>query len=620
MKTLGYALLLLPLLAGCRPSPGTPDYSGQGPHSQDDGGSNPDVFPGPFPFQAGQRRLGVGFYEGGRSDDIAIDNATTHVYLYEATVTMEPSTDRVEGRNADLLVHAGKAWLGFGIHWDTPRNMDTWKMLHVSLKSADPGFSDVKIGMNDADGSVQLDAKKYGYANDGQWHHLAIPVADFVAGGLALNAVNAPFVLIAGQGVAADKLLLDNLYFTTATTGGSGSDGGTDGGTEPDVLPGPFPYQQGQARLGVGFYEGGRSEDVVIDNATTHIYLYEATVTMEPSTERVEGRNADLLVHAGKAWLGLGIHWDTARDLSAWKTLHVSLKSEDTGFADVKIGMNDADGSIQLDVKKYGYANDGEWHHLAIPVADFVAGGLTLNDIKAPFVLAAGQGEAADKLLLDNLYFSTETTGGSGSDGGTDGGTEPEMLPGPFPYQQGQARLGVGFYEGGRSEDIVIDNTTTHVYLYEATVTIEPSTERIEGRSADALVHAGKAWLGLGIHWDSARDLSTWKTMHVSLNSDDTGFSDVKIGMNDTARSVQLDIKKYGYANDGQWHHLAIPVADFVAGACSSASSTRPSCSSRARAWWRTGCCSTTCTSRRTERPAADGAGRALMKTEAHCW
>ncbi|MFE8595832.1 hypothetical protein [Archangium violaceum] len=216
-KLAGYAVLAL--LAACRPDPGLSDYENQGPTNPGTGDpdTDPDVLPGPFPYQTGQRRLGVGFYEGGRSDDIAVDNTTTHVYLYEGTVTLEPSSTRVEGKSADLLVHAGKAWLGLGVHWNTTRNLSAWKTLHVSLRSSDPGFSAVKVGMNYLDGtdkSVQLDVEKYGYRNDGEWHHLAIPLADFTAGGLKLNVVSSPFALIAGGGAPADKLLLDNLYFT----------------------------------------------------------------------------------------------------------------------------------------------------------------------------------------------------------------------------------------------------------------------------------------------------------------------------------------------------------------------------------------------------------------------
>lgn len=207
---------LLLVLAGCRPEPGESDYANQGGFSHNpDGGTEPtsDVLPGPFPFEAGKKRLGVGFYEGGRSDDVPVDNTTSHIYLYEGTVTIEPSDTHIEGRSADLLVHAGKTWLGLGVHWDTPHNLDAWKTLHVSLRSSDPGFANVSIGMNDTE-SIQLPAKDYGYVNDGEWHHVAIPLTAFTAKGLNLAAVQSPFVLIAGQGAPADKLVLDNLYFT----------------------------------------------------------------------------------------------------------------------------------------------------------------------------------------------------------------------------------------------------------------------------------------------------------------------------------------------------------------------------------------------------------------------
>ncbi|MCE9673881.1 hypothetical protein LY474_39410 [Myxococcus stipitatus] len=209
------ACMLLLALASCRPDPGDSDYENHQPTNPDDPGpgGEDENLPGPFPFQAGQRRLSVGFYEGGKSEEIAINDTDTHVFLYEGTLTMETSTTRVEGKVANRVVHAGKTWLGFGIHWDAPHNLDGWKTLHVSLNSADPGFASVKIGMSDTQG-IQVDVGKYGYVNDGQWHHVAIPVSEFTSAGVKLNAIQAPFVFIAGQGPAGNSLLFDNLYFT----------------------------------------------------------------------------------------------------------------------------------------------------------------------------------------------------------------------------------------------------------------------------------------------------------------------------------------------------------------------------------------------------------------------
>ncbi|GMU05828.1 hypothetical protein [Corallococcus caeni] len=220
MKKPVWGLLLL--LAACRPDPGPADYSGQElPDNLDpDGGTQPsDLLPGPFPYEAGQRRLMVGiFYEAGRSEEIILDNVDSNFYLYENTVYVESDPDHVEGKSADRIVQNGKPWMGFGVHWKQTRNFDAWKTLHVSMKSSDAAFVNVKVGMSSGTGTSekghQLALTSYGWANDGEWHHLAIPVADYVAAGLKLNDVSSPFTFAAEGGTAGQSLLLDNLYFT----------------------------------------------------------------------------------------------------------------------------------------------------------------------------------------------------------------------------------------------------------------------------------------------------------------------------------------------------------------------------------------------------------------------
>ncbi|MBZ4376975.1 putative glycoside hydrolase [Corallococcus sp. AS-1-6] len=221
MKKPAWGLLLL--LAACRPDPGPADYSGQElpGNPNPDGGTEPDpqMLPGPFPYEAGKARLMVGiFYETGRSQEIILDNVDSNFYLYENTVYVESDPDHVEGKSADRIVQNGKPWMGFGVHWKQTHNFDTWKTLHVSMKSSDAAFANVKIGMSSGTGTAEKGAPlavgPYGWANDGEWHHLAIPVADFVAAGLKLNDVSSPFTFAAEGGTAGQSLLLDNLYFT----------------------------------------------------------------------------------------------------------------------------------------------------------------------------------------------------------------------------------------------------------------------------------------------------------------------------------------------------------------------------------------------------------------------
>jgi hypothetical protein len=207
------AALLLALLAagaaGCRPDPGASKYDEQEHFMGGDA-----RLPGPNPYHAGDSRLSVGaFYEMDASDTIAIDNVTTHVYVYTDTLGLQDDPDHIEGLSATRITHLGKAWGGFGVNWDAEHDLSAWTKMHVSFKSADPTFMVVDISMLNVS-PVLLHANDYGWAADGAWHNLVIPLADFVAKGLDLSAVKAPFVFGCGPGAGGELVVLDDLYFT----------------------------------------------------------------------------------------------------------------------------------------------------------------------------------------------------------------------------------------------------------------------------------------------------------------------------------------------------------------------------------------------------------------------
>ena len=198
---------------GCRPDPGPSASDRQEPFPHD-GGDEGGALPGPDPYAPGQRRLSVGaFYEGGYSDVIPVDNMTSNLYVYSETVTLAPDPDHIEGKTATRVTHTGMSWWGLGVHWMAARDLTAWTHLHVGLKSADATFAMVQIGMNNAN-PVFVDAAHYGYAADGQWHTLVIPLADFVAAGLDATQVAAPFVLSGGAGAGGERLQVDDLFFT----------------------------------------------------------------------------------------------------------------------------------------------------------------------------------------------------------------------------------------------------------------------------------------------------------------------------------------------------------------------------------------------------------------------
>jgi hypothetical protein len=215
MRALLAALLLLGVTA-CRPDPGVPDYSTL-PTLSGDGGAS-EVRPGPYPYVTGSRRLAFGaFYEGAASDRLPLDN----YYIFSNSYGTQPSDERVEGLQSDELDFKGTSFWGGGLFWDKPTSMAGWTTLHVSLFSADPGLAVIAVRVlyfgpapANAELTLGVKANAYGYVNDGQWHHLSIPLTDFA--GVDLARMRSPFTIGNDQSAASAKageaLLIDNVY------------------------------------------------------------------------------------------------------------------------------------------------------------------------------------------------------------------------------------------------------------------------------------------------------------------------------------------------------------------------------------------------------------------------
>ncbi len=183
-------------------------------------GYYPEPLEGPDPWVAGERRLNLGlFYEGGASDFMAIDNASANYYIFETTdglltYTQIEDPDRIEGLVSSRIVRSGTPWLGGGIVWSAARDLSTWTLMALSLKSSDESFATVTISMETEGGDAALSMADYGFDNDGQWHQLVIPMTDFEEAGADLTRVTAPFVMAAVGGPAGESFNIDALYLT----------------------------------------------------------------------------------------------------------------------------------------------------------------------------------------------------------------------------------------------------------------------------------------------------------------------------------------------------------------------------------------------------------------------
>lgn len=215
------AVVALASFPGCRADPGPVDTSLL------EGWENPpELFPepveGPDPYIEGERRFSPGlFYEGSRSDFAPVDGTTSNYFIFEAFpggpltyTSLEDTRSVVEGLTATRIQHAGLTFWGGGIFWSAPRNVARWELMHVSLRSSAPSFADINLGLQSDGADVFLSAADYGYTNDGEWHHLIIPLADFAEDGADLTRLTSPFIMSGGAGAAGDAFFIDALYWT----------------------------------------------------------------------------------------------------------------------------------------------------------------------------------------------------------------------------------------------------------------------------------------------------------------------------------------------------------------------------------------------------------------------
>ncbi len=174
---------------------------------------------------------------------------------------------------------------------------------------------------------------------------------------------------------------------------------------------GPNPFSPSVPRLKLGvFYEGGATETIAINEVDTHYYIFENSYRQESSEDRIEGASADLITLNGTAFWGGGVIWDSSRDLSAWSSMFISLKSDSPSFAEIPIILQSESGGMVSDstvmASQYGYKNDGQWHSLQIPLSDFA--GFNAVATRSPLILSASGGDSGDTLLIDDFYYTQD--------------------------------------------------------------------------------------------------------------------------------------------------------------------------------------------------------------------
>ena len=106
--------------------------------------------------------------------------------------------------------------------------------------------------------------------------------------------------------------------------------------------------------------------------------------------------------------VGAGVQFadGTSQDLSAWKTLHIALMSEDAEMDVLRLGVAGTGGEVRINPADYGFVADGEWHVLNVPMSTFAS--VNLAQVNVALLIIAESGTAGTSVFMDDFYLEGE--------------------------------------------------------------------------------------------------------------------------------------------------------------------------------------------------------------------
>jgi hypothetical protein len=267
--------------------------------------------------------------------------------------------------------------------------------LHIDMWTADA--TDVKVTPINASGSPTENLVALTPISAGQWNSYDIPLSEFTGSGMTLNEIVQ--LKFDGQGgVSPSNIWLDNIYFY--------KDGGTVATEPSEAAPNPTVEADSVISIFSDAYTN-------IDGTNFDPDWGQST---DATTVDVAGNST--LKYATFNYQGTVL--GSTQDLSGMDYLHVDMWTADA--TDVKVTPINASGSPTENLVALTPISAGQWNSYDIPLSDFTASGMSLNEIVQ--LKFDGQGGITpSNIWLDNIYFYKNGDGGGtvSCDPGTDG-------------------------------------------------------------------------------------------------------------------------------------------------------------------------------------------------------
>lgn len=324
----------------------------------------------------------------------------------------------------------------------------------------------------------------------------------------------------------------------------SGAGAVTLGNVEADVI----------SASGYGvFADGTTVADELAFGVDAELFLWEDAASPAIDLTTVSspyGTEAYQITFPANQWAGMTLNSSDVLNFSAYENGSLRFKMNTTSQEPFSIGVSSAGGSAGVNFltgeEKFGLVRDGQWHDVEIPLSLLVT---SFEAVYSPFVIGNVENSnptTSVTMLLDEIYFSSQPASGY-----------TKYVPAIGNY---------GIYTTSTVADEFTLGTDGDLYIWEQTL-VDGATLTYNGQPALNYVHNNKGWFGLGFTADEQIDLSAFETgnLHLAMKSSSTETLNLTINIGLAAGTVVFTSGSdpYGFARDGQWHELTIPLADF---------------------------------------------------------
>ncbi|MEQ8469797.1 MAG: DUF5010 C-terminal domain-containing protein [Marinoscillum sp.] len=313
------------------------------------------------------------------------------LFLWEDAAAPEIQLNTVSspyGSEAYEITFPANQWAGMTLNSSDILNLSNYAngslRFKMNTSSQEPFNISVESTAGGAGIAFTTGEEKFGLVRDGQWHDVEIPIELLVTN---FKGVQAPFTIGNVENsnpTTASTFLIDEIHFSSQPASGFSK-----------YVPAAGNY---------GLYTNSSVADEFTLGTDGDVFVWNQTL-LEGPTEVYNGQTALSYVTNNLGWFGLGFTAEQLHDLSAFEngSLHLALKSGSNETLNLSVNIGLAVGTVVLEAgsNPYGFARDGQWHELTIPLSDF--DGVNLSGVETLFSIN-GTGNISDLAIAD-LYF-----------------------------------------------------------------------------------------------------------------------------------------------------------------------------------------------------------------------